>query len=76
MWLGLSASPLASSASATDVLLRPLTVAMGTALWFTALAAASARAHLRIGPANTPRLDKCLVAILAALGCLSLLRWL
>jgi threonine/homoserine/homoserine lactone efflux protein len=76
MWLGLSSFPRASSASATDVLIRPLPVAMGTALWFTALAAASAGAQLRIGPANTSRLHKWLAAVLVGLGLLSLLRLL
>jgi len=72
IWLSLSSVPALRVLSTTDFLLRPILVALGTAAWFTLLAAAAARAGARLSPARTAWLQKLLASLLAVAGLVGL----
>lgn len=74
LWLGLSSLPALGAPSTTAVLLRPLPVALGTALWFTALAFAVATARVKLDVGRGLLLQNGLAVLLAGLSALSLLR--
>lgn len=72
IWISLSSIPAAQTPSASELLLRPLPVAIGTAMWFTLLAALAARASVRLRPEHTKWMQRLLAVSLGAAGVLSL----
>jgi hypothetical protein len=72
IWISLSSVPAAHTLSAPEVLLRPLPVALGTALWFTGLAVLAARASIRLRPEHILAVQRLLAGGLALGGLLSL----
>jgi threonine/homoserine/homoserine lactone efflux protein len=76
IWLSLSSVPALRALSTADVLLRPLPVALGTAIWFTLLALATAKLKVRLGPPLAARLRQLSAALLALMGALSLVSFL
>jgi hypothetical protein len=73
IWLGLSSIPALQALSLPEALLRPVPVALGTALWFALLATASARASVSLGPRQTLLLQKSVAGLLALGGVASLI---
>jgi threonine/homoserine/homoserine lactone efflux protein len=72
IWLSLSSIPALQALSVTDLLLRSLPVALGTAIWFTLLAIATAKLSVRLGPELTTRVQQLSAGLLALMGMLSL----
>ena len=72
IWLSLSSIPALQALSVPDLLLRSLPVALGTAIWFTLLAAVTAKLSLRLDPGLTTRVQRVSAGLLAVMGVLSL----
>jgi threonine/homoserine/homoserine lactone efflux protein len=72
IWLSISSVPEAQAPSVSDLLLRPLPVALGTAAWFTLLALTASRLSSRLSPGATGRAQRALAAALALAGAISL----
>jgi threonine/homoserine/homoserine lactone efflux protein len=72
IWLSLSSVPALRALSLADLLLRPIPVALGTAAWFTLLAAAAAKAGARLPPERTVWMQKLLASLLAIAGLVGL----
>lgn len=72
IWISLSSIPAAHEPSAAELLLRPLPVALGTALWFTLLAVLAAKASLRLRPEHATWMQRLLAVSLGVAGVLSL----
>jgi threonine/homoserine/homoserine lactone efflux protein len=72
IWLSLSSVPALQALSPSDLLLRAVPVALGTAAWFTLLAAAAAKAGARLTPERTAWTQKLLASLLAVAGLVSL----
>ena len=64
--------PALQALSLSDLLLRAVPVALGTAAWFTLLAAAAAKAGARLSPERTAWTQKLLASLLAVAGLVSL----
>jgi threonine/homoserine/homoserine lactone efflux protein len=73
IWISLSSVPAAHAPSASELLLRPLPVALGTAMWFTLLAVLAAKASIRLRPKHTAWMQRLLALTLAVGGLVSLL---
>lgn len=72
IWLGLSSIPAVQALSLPEALLRPLPVALGTAIWFVLLATASAKLSVDLGPRRARLLQKAVASILAVVGVVGL----
>ncbi len=72
IWMSLSSMSALRALSLTDLLLRPIPVALGTAAWFTLLAAAAAKAGARLTPERTAWMQKLLASLLAGAGLIGL----
>lgn len=72
IWIGLSSLPALRALSLSDVLARALPVALGTAVWFTLLATATARFSRRLDPRHAVMLQKLLATMLGTFGLLGL----
>jgi threonine/homoserine/homoserine lactone efflux protein len=72
IWLSLSSVPALQALSPSELLLRSIPVALGTAAWFTLLAAAGAKAGARLTPERTAWAQKLLASLLAIAGLISL----
>lgn len=64
IWVSLSSMPALQAPSLQEALLRSVPVALGTASWFALLAAASARACIRLGPGQTLLLQRSIAFLL------------
>jgi threonine/homoserine/homoserine lactone efflux protein len=72
IWISLSSVPAAHALSGSELLLRPLPVALGTAMWFTLLAVLGAKASVHLGPVHTAWMQRLLALTLAGSGLISL----
>lgn len=72
IWLGLSSIPALQATSLTDALLRPLPVAVGTAIWFLLLATASAKISLGLGSRRAVLAQRSIACLLALAGIVGL----
>jgi threonine/homoserine/homoserine lactone efflux protein len=72
LWIGLSSVPGVQTLSVSELLMRPLPVALGTAMWFTLLAFFAAKATVRLRPEQTAWMQRLLAIALAGGGLISL----
>ncbi|HEY8502561.1 MAG TPA: hypothetical protein VIL21_07725 [Solirubrobacterales bacterium] len=72
LWISLSSVTAAQTFSLSELLMRPLPVALGTAMWFTLLAFVAARVSVRFRPEHTTLMQRLLATALAVGGLLSL----
>lgn len=72
IWLSLSSIPAAQALSVSDLMMRPLPVALGTAAWFTLLAVTASRLSGHLTPGATVRLQRLLAVALVLMGLVSL----
>jgi len=72
IWISLSSVPAAHAPSVSELLLRPLPVALGTAMWFTLLAVLAAKASVHIRPMHAAWMRRLLALTLAGGGLISL----
>lgn len=68
IWLALSSAPALQALSVTDLLLRPLPVALGTAVWFLLLAVAASRIGLQLSARARVRMQRILAGSLGLLA--------
>lgn len=68
IWAGLSSLPAAHALSLGEALLRPFPVALGTAIWFAALAWASARVSFRMSPGAALVMQRSVACLLGLAG--------
>jgi threonine/homoserine/homoserine lactone efflux protein len=73
IWISLSSVATAPAPTASELWLRPLPVALGTAMWFTLLAVLAAKASVRLRPEHTAWMQRLLALGLAAGGLVSLM---
>lgn len=73
IWIGLSSLPAAHALSTSDLVLRPLPVAFGTATWFTLLALLAARASVRLRPEHTAWVRRLMAMGLGVAGLVGLI---